>query len=247
MKRIYTFLSFALLFLAISGQAQTIFTDRPNVTDAVDPIPQGRFQTEIGFLFSEEDVLGLKSMQVPNLSFKYGIVDWLEMRIITSYNRISDIPLTDKTETGLSPITFSPKIGLTEQNGIVPNTALVANFTFPNLASEAFDIPEFQGGLTGLFEYTWGSVTWTNSIGRLYTCDCDWAYTTVVGTSFNDKLGSFVEFYGNLTGDATLNYDLGLTYLVSDNIQVDAIYGNTLEDPGFYFFGFGLAWKTDFK
>lgn len=247
MKQLQLLLTIFIICTALSAQAQTIFTDRPNVTDAVDPIPKGRFQTEIGFLFSEDDASGIKSMQVPNLSFKYGIVDWLEMRVITSYNRISDIPPSDVSETGLSPITFSPKMALTEQNGIVPNSALVANFTFPNLGSEAFDIPEFQGGLTGLFEYTWGKVTWTNSLGRLYTCDCDWAYTTVVGTSFSDKLGGFVEFYGNLTGNATLNYDVGVTYLVSDNLQVDVIYGNTAEDPGFYFFGFGLAWKTELK
>lgn len=245
MKKLHILLF--LIILSFASQGQTIFTDRPNVTDAVDPIPAGRFQTEIGFLFSEDDLSGTKTMQMPNLSLKYGIVDWLEMRIITSYNRISDIPLTNESESGLSPLAFSPKVGLTEQNGAVPNTALVANFTFPKLASKSFDVAEFQGGLTGLFEYTWGSVTWSNSLGRLYTCDCEWAYTTVLGTSFNDKLGGFVEFYGTLTGDATLNYDVGLTYLVSDNLQVDAIYGNTPEDPGFYFFGFGLAWKTEFK
>ncbi len=247
MKHLQFFLTICFVFIALLAQSQTIFTDRPNVTDAVDPIPQGRFQTEIGFLFSEDDASGIKSMQLPNLSVKYGIVDWLEMRVITSYNRLSDIPLTEDSKTGLSPITFSPKMALTEQNGIVPNSALVANFTFPNLGSEAFDIPEFQGSLTGLFEYTWGKVTWTNSLGRLYTCDCEWSYTTVVGTSISDKVGGFIEFYGTLTGDATLNYDVGITYLVSDNLQVDAIYGNTTENPGFYFFGFGLAWKTEFK
>ena len=246
MKNIFSILYFALFFITISGSAQTIFTDRPNVTDAVDPIPAGRFQTEVGFLFSEEDMTGIKSMQIPNLSFKYGIVDWFEMRLITSYNRLSDLPLSED-ESGLSPITFSPKIGLTEQNGVVPNTALVANFTFQNLASEAFDVSEFQGGLTGLFEYNFGKVTWTNSIGRLYTCDCDWAYTTVVGTSFTDKIGGFVEFYGTLNNNSTLNYDVGITYIITDNLQADALYGNTFEEFGFYFFGFGIAWKTDFK
>lgn len=247
MKHKQLLLTICFVFAVLSAQSQTIFTDRPNVTDAVDPIPEGRFQTEIGFLFSEDDASGIKTMQLPNLSFKFGIVDWLEMRVITSYNRISDLPLSENSKSGLSPITFSPKMALTEQNGIVPNSALVANFTFPNLASDAFDIPEFRGGLTGLFEYTWGNVTWSNSIGRLYTCDCDWDYTTVVGTSFTDKLGGFVEFYGVLGGTATINYDVGITYLVSDNLQVDAIYGNTPEDPGFYLFGFGLAWKTELK
>ena len=76
-------------------------------------------------------------------------------------------------------------------------------------------------------------------------------FTTVLSGSITDKLGAYVEFYaiGN-SGLSSVNTDFGLSYLVTNRLQIDCIYGfdlyndYELTDASQRIFGFGFAWKT---
>ncbi len=252
-------ISIILLILGITGtlsaQEDPIFTDRPNVTDAVAVLPKGVFQVEVGYLNDKTtfDVGSITFSTMPNLSFKYGLSESIELRVLTNYaaRKIKNDVNTVKA-TGFTALTLSPKFALLDQLGAIPKTSFVANFTLPDVGAEEFRIVELNYGFRALFEYNFGKVTWTNSFGNdwLDFDNTQFTITTVLGLSVTDKLGSFVEFYNiSSTGSNTFDMDFGLTYLLSNKIQLDAIYGFNLynREPSIdsrTIFGFGFAWKT---
>ncbi|MTI38330.1 transporter [Fulvivirga lutimaris] len=240
----------------INAQDDPIFTDRPNVTDAVAVIPRGVFQIEAGYLNDKLkfDDGSVTLSTLPNLSFKYGLSDRVELRLLTNYAKL-DIKddINSSEANGMTALTFSSKFALFEQLGAVPKTSLVANFTFPEVGAEAFRTEELNYGFRALFEYNFGRVAWTNSFGY------DWldfdshqtTVTTVFSGSLTDKLGAFVEFYMIGSGEVgSINTDFGLSYLLTNRLQIDCIYGfdlyndYELESASQRIVGFGFAWKT---
>lgn len=224
-----------------------IFTDRPNVTDAVAVLNQGTFQIEAGYSITDGSagLYEITSKTTPNLSLKYGLTDRIELRVLTNY-RIQERPGFEDIN-GLDPITISPKFALLEQDGIIPKTTLTLAFTFPNTGKKEFQVIDFNYSFRGLFEYQIQSITWTNSLGMDFIDNDEnvLAYTTVLGTPITEKLGVFVELYGyENDGNSSQNLDAGLTYLVNNDLQIDFIYGFDLNsDFDFYNLGFGLAYK----
>ena len=69
-------------------------------------------------------------------------------------------------------------------------------------------------------------------------------YSIVLGAAFNEKLGAYVEFYGELLDleDFILNFDSGVTYLVQDNLQLDFSFGLGLNHR-MNFFSLGFSWN----
>ncbi|MEQ8553261.1 MAG: transporter [Cyclobacteriaceae bacterium] len=234
----------ALILLAFSNiilaQDSPIFTDRPNVTDAVPLISPGTFQVELGYTNTTQNarVDDIKSQTIPNLSVKYGLFDWLELRMLTNYLVFNFQGLDAH---GVTPLIFSPKFRLLEQNGAIPRTSLVTNVTIPNIGAKAFQADEFGYNLVLLFEYGFNQFTWSNSFSS------NLSFTTVGGYAITNKFGAFLEFYGSFKNDrGGLNTDFGLSYLLAQNFQVDVIYGTGFVDD-FRMFGFGCAWKTNFR
>ncbi|MBV6639780.1 MAG: hypothetical protein KI791_03635, partial [Cyclobacteriaceae bacterium] len=117
MNRFIFLLSLIIASSKILAQDSPIFTDRPNVTDAVPLISPGTFQVELGYANSQ--IPTLSSNSIPNLSVKYGLFDWLELRVLSNYlvNKTEFMGL--ETRSGITPIVFSPKFGLLEQKGAI--------------------------------------------------------------------------------------------------------------------------------
>lgn len=239
----------SLLFLStfsFSFSQEVIFTDRPNVTDAVAVLNKGTFQVEAGYLANKsgEGPSETTFTTIPNLSFKYGLSDKIELRVLTNYatldNGGADI-------SGLTPITISPKFALLEQDGIIPKTTLALALTFPDVGEEAFQVQDVNYNFRGLFEYNFDFITWTNSIGMDFIDNNEnvLAWTTVLGKSVTEKLGLFFELYGyEGDGYSAQNIDFGLTYIVNNDLQVDFIYGlNVDSNADSSILGFGLAYK----
>ena len=62
-------------------------------------------------------------------------------------------------------------------------------------------------------------------------------YSLVVAKSFGN-LGAFVEIFG----DSYSNWDLGITYLIKDNLQADISYGQGINNELSYL-SIGAAWN----
>ncbi|MEQ8926582.1 MAG: transporter [Fulvivirga sp.] len=248
--RILLTLLFITIFFSAQGQ-ETIFTDRPNVTDAVNVLNKGTIQFEVGYLNTTigDGASEVTFSTIPNFSFKYGLTDKIELRLLTNY-AVLDEPGQDNT-SGLTPITFSPKFFIVEQDGIIPKTSLATAITFPDTGEEAFQVEDLNYNFRVLFEYQFNKLTWTNSVGFDFIDNDDsvLGYTTVLGYPITDKLGSFVELYGFGESDNNQdaqNLDFGLTYLVNNDLQVDVIYGFNIDDnEDTTIFGFGFGYKIN--
>ena len=68
-------------------------------------------------------------------------------------------------------------------------------------------------------------------------------YTLAIGTSLTEKLGFFMEPFGEIVDIKSfiLNFDSGFTYLVKDNLQLDCSYGIGINNK-MNFFSFGISW-----
>ncbi|MTI20598.1 transporter [Fulvivirga sp. RKSG066] len=228
-----------------------MFTDRPNVTDAVNTLSAGTFQIEAGYLYQSFSS-STNFTTYPNLSFKYGIVDWFELRLLTNYQRFEqNLDGANSEVSGFSPLTISPKIKLTEQTTWVPKFSLATSFTFPDIGEEAFQNDKLNYGFRLLLENENG-LPWSGGFGSDWgdSGETTWAYSWTTGASLSEKVGFFVEIYGYFANDIDSQHsvDGGFTYLVNNNLQADIIAGFPLNKfaPDFIF-GFGLAWKTHFK
>ena len=64
----------------------------------------------------------------------------------------------------------------------------------------------------------------------------DFTYSAVMGISINENAGCFIEFFGDYQNFEFFysNFDMGFTYLLKENFQLDFSYG------------FGINYKSNF-
>ena len=104
-----------------------IQTDRPDQTETPFTVPKNHFQMENGFSF-ERTYNSTKSFTNPSILFKYGISDYFEVGLITEFTTIS----SDKTITGLNPVTLRIKEKISDEKGILPTTSFIGYLTIPH-------------------------------------------------------------------------------------------------------------------
>lgn len=247
-------------FIFISGiiysqEVSTIYTDRPNATDASQLLDPGDFQLEFGF-FSDTDKNNNttnRSITQPNISLKYGLLKWLEIRVLTNYQTaIGDVGGTNESKkSGITPITVSPKFKILESEGFINHLALSTSFTLPKTGHTAFQNNNLNFGYRFLLGTTLlEKVSWSHSFGTDWDDNSDdtWIYSSSFGFTITEKFGAFTELYGTSGNSNAYYWDGGLTYLFLNNLTGDAMLGLGLNDNASnYYVSFGLAWKTNFK
>jgi len=217
----------------------TIVTDRPDQTESSALVPKGFLQVETGVFFEEEENFGIKdkSTTFNTTLLRYGLLDNLEFRVGFSFMEITrefnDVKFDD-IASGFSPLAIGVKIGVTEEKGVLPEIAFLSHINFPFLASQ-----DFKTKSTGIdFRFSFAhTLTEKSSVG--YNLGMAWdgeittanyVYTIAYGYSISNKIGAFIEIYGDLPEDSHFNHfwDTGLTYLISDTIQLDVSAGTGL-------------------
>lgn len=255
-KLILVFIIFLICGQLNGQEEQPIFTDRPNTTDAISLIGPGTFQIEAGVLsqWDKEEGIEYNWITSPNLSIKYGLTKWLEMRVLTNYLTLKEeSEIIDHQVSGLTPITLSPKIRLMKQRFWVPAASLATNFTLPGTGKDAFQNEKLNYGFRLLLEHVFNNkFSWSHGFGADWddSRETTWAYSSSFAAVVTDKLGAFVELYGYFARDiaSSHNFDGGFTYLVSNNLQLDTSLGLPLnENAPNFFISFGAAWKTKLK
>lgn len=233
---------------------EPIVTDRPDFTEASSTVGRGVAQLEFGYTFTSDDdgTTTSKVHTYPEMLLRYGILeDWLELRLASNY--ANEQTGTRRTR-GATDLYLGLKIGLTPQEGFLPEMALVPQMTVPT-GADAFTSDEVLPGVNWLYGWdisdclsTAGSTQFNRSIddgtGRAYTT---WAQSWTVGYSLSDKVGAYTEWFALAPHSAdtaeTEHYtDGGLTFLLTDDIQWDIRAGLGLNDAAAdYFAGTGLS------
>ena len=224
-------LVFAFCILSMSLTAQSLITDRPDQTESSSTVEQGSLQIETGVLigFSESDDNSERQLLAPSTLFRYGIMNGIELRILSQFESIKD---DFKTSTGISDLEIGAKIQLLKNKNINTEIAFLSHIILPTGSKElTLDKAGTINKLSLAHELS-------KTIGLGYNVGYDYfgegqgnlTYSIALGVRINDKVGIYIEPYGQFTefDIYEMSFDAGVTYLVNDNFQLDFSFGTGL-------------------
>ena len=234
------------LLISSASFSQKIITDRPDQTEAASTIPKGSFQIEMGFVASSKEHNTLNSFAGPSTLLRYGLTDKIELRFFNQYEA-HKLELFDETnkESGFSDIELGAKVQLFKKEGAYTEIAFLSHAIIPTAKDE------LSNNKMGTINKLSISHSLSNNVGLGYNIGYNYVgqihsftYSAALGVSFTNKFGGYIEPYGvyGEQGFFESYFDAGLTYLLSDDFQVDASYGSGLNND-LQFFSAGFSWN----
>jgi Putative MetA-pathway of phenol degradation len=236
---------------------EPLISDRPDFTEASTTVGRGVVQLEAGYTytFDRNGDDFEKEHSFPETLLRVGaLAEWFELRIAYNHGSLGVHELGDfDSGSGGRDLYLGTKIGLTLQQGILPEMALVPQMTVPT-GSETFTAHHVCPGLNWL--YGWdindflscgGSTQGNKSVdvdGSSFTL---MAQSFTIGYSLTERIGAYTEYFGLYPSGATSalpeNYfDGGFTFSVTNNLQLDIRAGLGLNAAAAdYFLGSGFV------
>ena len=218
-----------------------ISTDRPDQTEGTFVLDKGIAQIESGWTFDTD----LGSL---NTLLRIGTFNGIELRINTNIISGTEdmsglFPELSNLEVGakfnlLNKTSSSTKVSLLTHLalgvGDYNNEGILSRLLFSHDLSESVQLA-YNLGYNKYFENN----IEVNSTGIF-------VYSLVLSKSFG-PVGTFIEVFGdNGSNQTQSNWDLGLTYLIKDNLQADISYGNGINNDLSYL-SIGAAWNFSTK
>ncbi len=249
MKQLLT-LAFLLGLSSTILNAQ-IITDRPDATESSATVPQLAFQIETGMGVTVNEAVVAPTLNTTLLRF--GLIDQLELRVIAGVDRYRFRDF-DFSETGFGDM----QVGLKGEifQGERFKIAALSHVILPTGADfNTLDAIGTTSRLCLAFSFSDRVSAGVNLghdyLGKGFFDDPihGFAYTASVAFSLTDKWGYYTEIYGNRFndgGDWSAIYDHGVTYLVNDNLQLDATMGIGITKQ-YTFYNVGVSWLFDTK
>lgn len=251
-----------LLTPALAAQAPELVTDRPDRTESAVVVPRGLWQLESGWLYVRDDTGGVDvdRHEVPGSLLRVGLHDRLELRVGWSgylSERVESGGAARRVE-GAGDAEIGAKLALGREAGRRPETAVLMALSLPvgddELSSDEVDPSVRLAAAHTLSErldlgYNLG-VGWStvdDGAGGETTV-ADALYTVALGAELAGALGGFVELFGEVPlsapGGSRHGLDAGVTYLVRENLQLDAAVGVGLSDDAEDLFTtVGVSWR----
>ena len=234
-----------------SNLNEPLVTDRPDFTEASSVVGLGVGQLEIGYTFTRESA-GAQAHSFAEPLLRYGVFqEWLEFRAGWNY---ADETANGIGASGSEDLYLGFKIGLTPQEGILPEMAWIPQMTVPT-GSAAFTAEKILPGINLI--YGWqlsdhlsmaGSTQFNRAVDkgsdRTYT---EWAQSWTFSLTLTDRCAAYTEWYAFFphaadTARAEHYINGGWTILLSDDIQWDIRAGKGLNGRADDFFiGTGLS------
>lgn len=236
-------------------QSEPLVTDRPDATEASSTVGQGVLQFETGGLYEsfEDNNIKFENYTFNTMLIRYGLLDNLELRL--GWDFVEGVTTVDGNKmdnviSGLSPLLLGLKIDIAEENGCMPEIALIGH-VFPIFSASTDYRPETTGVDFRLsLAHT---LSENSSLG--YNIGAEWGddspeaaaiYTIAYGYSFTEKFGMYAELYGDFPEDSSANHywDAGMTYLASNDLQLDAYVGTSITEGQDFLLGLGLSYRV---
>jgi len=236
---------------------EPLVTDRPDFTEASSTVGQGVAQLEFGYTYSYNNDGGesIRSNSFGEPLLRYGILaEWLEFRIaLFPMDEQTTVAGTSTSTAGTEDLYLGFKIGLTPQEGILPEMALIPQMNIPT-GSSTFTSGQIEPGVNWVYAWeindvlsTAGSTQGNRRIDDTGEAYLEMAQSWVVGFSLSEKLGAYTEWFALIPSGAdtarTEHYfNGGFSYLIGNDVQFDIRAGVGLNDAANdYFFGTGLS------
>ncbi len=235
-----------------TGLEGSLTTDRPDFTESTATIPKGHFQIEGGTTLNRAE--DSDSTTFGELLVRIGTGHSWELRLgAGSYSRVE---LPDDTVSGLDDPSVGVKFRFTKDAEQLAPGQPAASLIFQT------SIPEGDDGLTAdewvpqsKLLLGWSltpRLSLSSNLNYAYEVDDDAERFHQLGASLSaslsvtDRIGTFLEWYGfseeTEDGPSTHYVNGGVTYLINNDLQVDARVGTGLNeaDPD-WFVGIGAG------
>ena len=229
-----------------------INSNRPGFSVSAYNVGKGNFQIEAG-LIGYSELLGingvngsLKSLGL-DFSLRYAINNKIEIFSDLSTNqKWHDILSSDTSFFSFSPISLGVSYRLNEGEGFVPTMAIRGNVSYFDEYDKATKtdfslafVTQHQLATNWVFITNWKAdriVTGTNLgaiIGITNTITSNWSW--------------FVEYFGSYRSGELNNFaNLGMAYLINDDIQLDLFGGTNIDiNKTTYYLSLGISWRLD--
>lgn len=236
-------LPFILVSLIVTGQEdetpEEMITDRPDATESPSAVLVGSLQIETGVFyesFKEENIKN-ETLGYNTTLLRYGLLKNFEIRVGWNFEEVrttvNNVKIND-VASGFSPLLLGMKVEITEEKGLLLEIGFLGHLMLPFTAST-----DYRPETTGVdFRFSLAH-TLNEKSSIAYNIGAQWGddspeaayvYTLVYGYSVLSNLGIYAEVYGDLPEDNKANHywDTGLTYSITNNIQLDATVGKSI-------------------
>lgn len=245
---------------------EPLVTDRPDFTESTEVVPAGHFQLEAGYTFTydRESHDRVYDHTAPELLGRWGVVHPFELRFgWAGYSWSQDHFLTETRagrsviqedwSQGANDLSVGFKLKLLEQDGLQPHFAILPQVTLPSgtVGISSGDVDSEVKLLWG-YDLTDNLAIAGNLNLAVPTEEAHRFVQTAASLSLAlgicEDWGAYLEYFGfypNHHGsDAAHTLNGGLTYLVSNDFQIDLRAGFGLnEEADDFFAGLGFAWR----
>ena len=244
---------------SIDHNNHSIITDRPDATESPNTVEPGFIQIETGGYYTrfEENEITFETLGYNTTLARIGLLENLELRLGVNYedNRVtSKMGATETTADfkSFTPMLAGIKINLFEGRSgtdfgflghiYLPFTTLTPDGVTPEPSTTGAD-----------FRFSVGHELSERS-GIAYNLGGQWAgddtgmafvYTVAYGYALSDKIGAYVELYGDAPELSSANHywDAGFTYLAGWNLQYDLTFGHSITEGQDLLLSAGLSYK----
>lgn len=216
-----------------------LITDRPDATESPSPMPKGFLQVETGAFYEsfEENNIKTEDFTYHTTLVRFGLLENLELRLgwdfVEGKTKVNGNTLDD-ISSGFKPLLFGFKTGIAKENGGFPEIGFLGHLYLPFTASTDYKPQTTGADLRFSFAHTLSeNSSLAYNIGAAWGNDSPeaaYVYTIAYGHGVTEKLSAYAELYGDLPENNKANHlwDAGLTYLLSNNVQLDATVGSSI-------------------
>lgn len=251
---------------ATAPEEEPLVTDRPDFTESTTTVPAGRFQLESGYTFTYDSEKRVRQREhaFPEFLMRIGVVRDFELRVewtgysitSTNYRERNDagrIVGREEWSEGAHDVGAGFKLKFFEEDGLRPDFSMIGSVTAPSGSKN-----ESAGDVEPEIVLLW-SHSLTDRVGLagevLFTTPhgdggyfLQTAASVSLGVELADRIGAYFEYYGFYPNDENRDcahtLDGGLTFLVTNDFQIDVRSGFGLnEEADDFFTGIGFAWR----
>ncbi|MFQ5847359.1 MAG: transporter [Candidatus Methylomirabilales bacterium] len=261
MTRGYAWTCTALILLGPPGwgivpeaKAEPLVTDRPDFTESTETVPPGRWQLEAGYTFSKRE--DEKKHALGELLLRVGLGPRIELRLAGNSHVWLDSH--DADAHGFEDTSLGVKVKLVESSERFeltrPAVAVIVATTLPTGDDDfSEDDPQPEVTLASAWDLS-ERFSLGSNLTYSFASEADERFhqfsgSLVLGFALTETWGAFVEYFGRVPesegGPNASFFDGGLTYLINDDLQLDARAGVGVfnaKNPD-YFTGVGVAWR----
>lgn len=238
----------------IVGDSVEFIVDRPGIADLPYTVKPHQYQIEMGF--ERIDRKDYSRWLAPAFLFRTGISDKAEIRFGVKYimqDSLRDLAEPFNWNSGFAPFSLGFKTKMVQENGIIPEIALLTDILIPFTKSEYR--AKYSGHdifllMNNTLNKKWNLNTNLGAIWENVSNEAIWLYAFCFDYQPTHKLGFFFEQYSYFPDESPMEigFDVGITYLINPKMQLDISAGvSKLNNNLMNFVGCGFTMRLDKK